>query len=277
MKKIALVLILSLILIFSAGCVTESDKIIGNWKTVEPYSDEYYSMNYVVTFNEDNSGKLVETVSPDGITGTFPIIWKKTGDKTYRFEELTTFKLSEDSKSLTSNYGYTYTGGDGFTNGTWVQNGVKGDEYRYEYVFNSDGSGVETYYEGDLVERYNITWRDMGSNMFEYTYIFTVEFSDDGKTLYGIWGTPCKESDGVWTEEPEDDYRYYYSYEFLDDNMCKSVCYYNDSDEVYDIYYYVCSESGNEITLIEIYMTYLEMQDDGTIKDLKRSVSLKKV
>ncbi|MDO5843954.1 MAG: hypothetical protein Q4Q53_02260 [Methanocorpusculum sp.] len=279
MKKIAAVIIVSIVLILSAGCIAEKDAVIGTWESVEPYQSGDTAHNLVFTFSEDYTGKFVDTDLSEGQTGTFPALWIKTGDKTYLFEEYETFKISDDGKTLTSNYGYTYTGGDGFTKGTWVQNGVKGDAYRYEYVFNPDGTGVETYYEDETVRTTNLKWNEDSKNLYELTHVYSVKFSEDGKTMYDIWGDACEESNGVWTNIRQDDWNYYYTYEFIDDDLCKLICYYNDTEEVYGVYYYVWkdSETAGGRTLDRVYLTYFELQSDGTLKDRDSSLVLKKV
>ncbi|MDO5843955.1 MAG: hypothetical protein Q4Q53_02265 [Methanocorpusculum sp.] len=207
------------------------------------------------------------------------MFWEKKWDNTYMYESCKIFKISEDGKTLTSIYGNTYEGGDGITNGTWVMNSVEGETYRYEYVFNSDGTGTETYYNGDFVITFNLVWKDFEKNAFEYAYVYSIKFSEDGKTMYDIWGGACEESDGVWTNIRQDDWNYYYSYEFMDDGLCKAVCYFNDSEKVCTNLYYVWKdlESAGEREMIKVDLAYLELQNDGTLKNLDNSVVLKKV
>ncbi len=267
MKHIAGVLILSSILILTAGCVTDTDKIVGTWESNASYM--YYdnvSSGLSFIFYNNGSGRLIETDS-DGSIGTFPLVWNLSGNS-YQFSIYDSFILSSDGKTLTSNHGYTYTGGEGFTNGVWVQQGSPG--YQYTYVFNADKTGTETLsWDGSNSSSYALTWQEGTNGVYfvETNYPFT--FSADGKTMTDYDGVECSESNGVWVQQYTSDSTYYYTYEFLRDGICRMSQYSVQTKEAYTPYYYTWFDSADNTRIMITTTPYnMVLQSDGTMKDI---------
>ena len=272
MKKIAGILLLAAV-ILTAGCVTTADPIVGSWQTAEPIQYEDFSTSYLITFEEDGTGEVIYSYSDEVNDYTYPILWEKT-DGIYQYEALTVLTFSEDGKIMTDNAQYSYRlekDGEMF-GGVWTEVIPKGAEVfeYYTYVFNEDGTGVETIYvTGDEPEVYSFTWEEFGENQIQISYLETYSFTEDGKMKTSLGTkTVYEEVDGIWVETPQigDEVT---TYEFQDDGICVRSIYDGETEELVGVhtYYYTSTDSSGGI-LKEAYIYELELLEDGTLQDV---------
>ena len=115
MKKIAGLLLLTAAVILTAGCITTTDPIVGNWQTKEPiqYEDYGYNLSYMLTFEKDGTGEMIDSYSYTETDYYSPILWEKTSENTYLYEMLIIFTISEDGKTITDDYHNTYNLAEG--------------------------------------------------------------------------------------------------------------------------------------------------------------------
>lgn len=293
MKKIAGLMLLAAV-ILTAGCVTTADPIVGSWQTPEPIQYEDFSTSYLITFEEDGTGELIYSYSDEANDYTYPILWEKT-DGIYQYEALTVLTFSEDGKTMTDNAQYTYRlekDGEMF-GGVWTEVIPKGAEVfeYYTYVFNEDGTGVETIYvTGDEPEVYSFTWKEFGENQIQIYYLDTYSFTEDGKmkTSFGT-KTVYEEVDGIWVETPQVGEEVT-TYEFQDDGICARHIYDGETNELIGLYFYkytpavFTDEEFRTLPLLTPFVPYstmqiggimeqtyiygLELLEDGTLQDV---------
>ncbi|MDO5844681.1 MAG: hypothetical protein Q4Q53_06025 [Methanocorpusculum sp.] len=212
MRKIAALLIFALIIIFSAGCVSQSgttqsnnDPLIGTWETIEPQyvSDTVY---YTSVLKIENSGETLTNKYSDGTVGEFRIVWAKATENVYVIHYFNSFKLSPDGKTMTSNNGETFTGGNGFT-GRWIQNIDKSAGYHFECVFNEDGSGSKyLYLGGKVTETPFICTEEVDGYLYEFMYLEELTISNGKMTDSS--GRTYTLKNGVWSEDKAGKYAY---------------------------------------------------------------------
>ena len=293
MKKIAGILLLAAV-ILTAGCVTTADPIVGSWQTAEPIQYEDFSTSYLITFEEDGTGEVIYSYSDEVNDYTYPILWEKT-DGIYQYEALTVFTFSEDGKTMTDNaqYSYSLAEGEEKFGGVWTEIVPGGAEvdYHYTYVFNEDGTGVETIYEtGDESEVYSFTWEEFGENQIQISYLETYSFTEDGKMTTSLGTkTVYEKQDNIWVENPQigDEVT---TYEFQDDGICVRSIYDGETKKlvgVHTYYYTPVVINGDSIRtmplltpmvslfnlqiggiLEEAYIYELAFLEDGTLQDV---------
>ena len=302
MKKIAGLLLLTAAVILTAGCVTTADPIVGSWQTTEPIQFDGYTLSYQVTFEEDGTGELIYSYSDVEGDNIFPLLWKKTGD-TYHYEMFYSFTISEDGKTMTDDYQYTYRlekDGEMF-GGVWMEEIPKGAEadYYYTYVFNEDGTGVETIYEtGKDPDVGYFIWREYADNQIIIRYLYTYTF-EDGKMKTSMGEEAVfEEVDGIWVETPQVG-NHVTTYEFCDDGICVRHIYDGETNERIGFYkyYYIPSVMTDEkiaalpllTPLLPLFSTpiggvllsadiyELEFLEDGTLQDVEDREILERV
>ncbi|HJJ73422.1 MAG TPA: hypothetical protein O0X58_03560, partial [Methanocorpusculum sp.] len=302
MKKIAGLLLLTAAVILTAGCVTTADPIVGSWQTTEPIQFDGYTLSYQVTFEEDGTGELIYSYSDVEGDNIFPLLWKKTGD-TYHYEMFCSFTISEDGKTMTDDYQYTYRlekDGEMF-GGVWMEEIPKGAEadYYYTYVFNEDGTGVETIHEtGNDPDVGYFLWREYADNQIIIRYLYTYTF-EDGKMKTSMGEEAVfEEVDGIWVETPQVG-NHVTTYEFCDDGICVRHIYDGETNERIGFYkyYYIPSVMTDEkiaalpllTPLLPLFSTpiggvllsadiyELEFLEDGTLQDVEDREILERV
>ena len=272
MKKIAGLLLLTVAVILTAGCVTTADPILGSWQIVEPIQYDEYSMSYQLTFEEGGTGETTSSYSYTETDYTYPIIWEKTSENTYRCEILSIFTFSEDGKTMTDDYQYTYSLADGeeMFGGVWTE--VLPEEYEgeyyYTYVFNEDGTGVETFHMvGDDSYVNEFCWDEYAENQISIRYMDTYSI-EDGKLKNSMEETVIfEEIDGIWVGTSEDGSEIV-TYEFRDDGICVCSVYDGETEEFLNVYlyYYTPTDAGGIMEYA--YMYELVFLEDGTLKDV---------
>ena len=302
MKKLAGLLLLTAAVILTAGCVTTADPIVGSWQTTEPIQFDGYTLSYQVTFEEDGTGELIYSYSDVEGDNIFPLLWKKTGD-TYHYEMFCSFTISEDGKTMTDDYQYTYRlekDGEMF-GGVWMEEIPKGAEadYYYTYVFNEDGTGVETIHEtGNDPDVGYFLWREYADNQIIIRYLYTYTF-EDGKMKTSMGEEAVfEEVDGIWVETPQVG-NHVTTYEFCDDGICVRHIYDGETNERIGFYkyYYIPSVMTDEkiaalpllTPLLPLFSTpiggvllsadiyELEFLEDGTLQDVEDREILERV
>jgi len=293
MKKIAGILLLAAV-ILTAGCISTADPIVGSWQTAEPIQYDGYTLSYQVTFDEDGTGEMIYSYSDEVNDYIYPILWEKT-DGIYQYEALTVLTVSEDGKTMTDNAQYTYRlekDGEMF-GGVWTEvipKGAEVSEY-YTYVFNEDGTGVETIYvTGDEPEVYSFTWKEFGENQIQIYYLDTYSFTEDGKMKTSLGTkTVYEEVDGIWVETPQVGEKIT-TYEFQDDGICARHTYDGETNELVGLYFYkytpavFTDEEFRTLPLLTPFVPYstmqiggimeqtyiyeLELLEDGTLQDV---------
>ncbi len=293
MKKFAGILLLTAV-ILTAGCVTTADPIVGSWQTTEPIQYDDFSLSYQMTFEEGGTGELIYSYSDEVNDYIYPILWENT-DGIYQYETLTVFTFSEDGKTMTDNaqYSYSLAEGEEKFGGVWTEIIPGGAEvdYYYTYVFNEDGTGVETIYEtGEEPEVCSITWEEFGENQILISYLETYSFTEDGKMKTSLGTKTVYEyQDGLWVENPQvgDGVT---TYEFYADGICGRLVYDGETEDLTGVYTYyytpMISSIGGEVpapfltpvvslfnlpvggTLELVYIYGLEFLEDGTLQDV---------
>ena len=232
----------------------------------------------------------------------YPILWEKIGD-TYQYEILSIFTFSEDGKTLTDYAQYTYSLAEGEEKfgGVWTEIIPGGAEvdYYYTYVFNEDGTGVETIYEtGEEPDAGPFVWEDFGENQISIRYLYTYSF-EDGKMNLG-YGTNAvfEYQDGIWVETPQvgDEVT---TYEFRDDGICVRLVYDGETEALVgaSTRYYtpMLSSFGEAVpaplltpvvslfnlpiggTMESAYLYDLAFLEDGTLQDIGYGEILERV
>ena len=272
MKKIAGLLLLTAAVILTAGCVTTADPILGSWQIVEPIQYDEFSMSYQLTFEEGGTGEMTSSYSYTETDYTYPIIWEKTSENTYRCEILSIFTFSEDGKTLTDDYQYTYSLADGeeMFGGVWTEVLLEGDDggYYYTYVFNEDGTGVETIYEtGDEPYVTELRWEEYAENQIFIRHVETYSI-EDGKLKNSMEENVIfEEIDGIWVGTSEDGSEIV-TYEFRDDGICVCSIYDGETEEFLDVYLYYITPTDAGGILEYAYMTDFILLEDGTLQDV---------
>lgn len=180
MKKIAGLLLLTAAVILTAGCVTSAAPIIGSWQTVEPIQYDGINQTYMVTFEKDGTGKMVGTFSDPILNSEdnyfYPILWEETPNGTYRYEILPVFTFSENRKTMTDCAQYTYSLAEEneMFGGVWKEilpGGAEISQY-FTYIFNEDGTGIETIYEnGKESNSSAFHWDEYAENQIFIRYL----------------------------------------------------------------------------------------------------------
>ena len=301
MKKIAGLLLLTAAVILTAGCVTTADPILGSWQTAEPIQYDGFTLSYLLTFTDDGTGEAVYAYSDAENDYVYPILWEKIGD-TYQYEMLSVFTFSEDGKTVTD-YGYTYvlSPGEEKFGGVWTEVLPKGAEVvtYYTYVFNEDGTGVETIYEtGEEPDAGPFVWEEFGENQISIRYLYTYSF-EDGKMKFGHSPNVVYEyQDGVWVENPQVGEEVT-TYEFRDDGICVRLVFDGETEALVEAstryYTPMLSSFGEAVpapfltpvvslfnlpiggTMESAYIYDLEFLEDGTLQDIGYGEILKRV
>ena len=272
MKKIAGLLLLTAAVILTAGCVTTADPILGSWQTVEPIQYDGYSVSYLLTFEEGGTGEITESFSDEETDSTYPIIWEKISEDSYQYEIPSIFTFSEDGKTMTDDYQYTYSLADGeeMFGGVWTEVLPEGDDggYYYTYVFNEDGTGVETIYEtGDEPYVTELRWDEYAENQISIRYVETYSI-EDGKLKPSMGETVIfEEIDGIWVGTSEDGSEII-TYEFRDDGVCVCSIYDGKTEEFLNVYlyYFTPTDAGGILEYAD--MTDFVLLEDGTLQDV---------
>ncbi|HJJ68108.1 MAG TPA: hypothetical protein O0W97_03640 [Methanocorpusculum sp.] len=280
MKKIAGLLLLTAAVILTAGCVTTADPIVGSWQTTEPIQFDGYTLSYQVTFEEDGTGELIYSYSDVEGDNIFPLLWKKTGD-TYHYEMFCSFTISEDGKTMTDDYQYTYSLAEGEEKigGVWTEVLPEGEEpmFYYTYVFNEDGTGVETLHQdGEKSYAYNLQWEEYAENQIFIRYVdsYTIE---DGKMKTTLDDEVIfEEVDGIWVETPLEGLQLI-TYEFRDDGICVCTIYDRETKEFLDVYFYEYTPTEAGGILKSKYMSEYVLLEDGTLQDVNYGDILERV
>ena len=298
MKKIAGLLLLTAAVILTAGCVTTADPIVGNWQTTEPIQFDGYTLSYQATFDEDGTGEMIYSYSYDENNYVLPIFWEKNGD-TYQYEMLNVLTFSEDGRTMTDYAQYTYRlekDGEMF-GGVWMEEipkGVEVFEY-YTYVFNEDGTGVETIYEpGEEPDVCRISWKEYAENQIVIRHLYTYSFEDGKMKTSRGQNTVYEEVDGIWVETPQVG-NHVTTYEFCDDGICVRHIYDGETKELTELYKYYYTPVGNNgvLPLLTPFVSLFDMQvggiiertylydltllEDGTLQDLEDREILERV
>ncbi|MBQ1179221.1 MAG: hypothetical protein IIX51_01375 [Methanocorpusculum sp.] len=283
MKKIAGLLLLTAAVILTAGCVTTADPIVGSWQTTEPiqYEDYGYSLSYMLTFEKDGTGEIIYSYSYAEIDYYYPIIWEKTSEDAYLCEELSLFIFSEDGKTMTDDYQYTYSLAEGEEKigGVWTEVLPEGEEpmFYYTYVFNEDGTGVETLHQdGEKSYAYNLQWEEYAENQIFIRYVdsYTIE---DGKMKTTLDDEVIfEEVDGIWVETPLEGLQLI-TYEFRDDGICVCTIYDRETKEFLDVYFYEYTPTEAGGILKSKYMSEYVLLEDGTLQDVNYGDILERV
>ena len=300
MKKFAGILLLTAAVILTAGCVSPADPIVGSWQTAEPIQYDGFTLSYLLTFVEDGTGEAVYSYSDEKSDYIYPIHWEKNGD-TYQYEMLLAFTFSEDGKTMTDPTQYTYvlSPGEEMFGGVWTEvipKGAEVSEY-YTYVFNEDGTGVETIYEtGKEPDAGPFTWEESGENQISIRYLYTYSFTEDGKmtTSHGAKAV-FEYQDGIWVETPQVGDKVT-TYEFRDDGICIRLVYDGETKELVEAstYYYTPALASGVpapfitplVSLFNLpvggileraYIYDLEFIDDDTLPDIGYGEILKRV
>ena len=303
MKKFAGILLLTAAVILTAGCISPADPIVGSWQLTAPIQYDNYAHSYQITFADDGTGELISSYSDEVNDYVFPILWEKNGD-TYQYEEFLIFTFSEDGRTFTDYGQYTYTlkPGEEKFGSVWTEvipEGADVSQY-YSYVFNEDGTGVETIYEsGEEVDAGPFTWKDIGDNRVLIRYLYTYSFTEDGKMTTGFSTEGVFEyQDGIWVETSQvgDEVT---TYAFSDDGICVRSIYDGETNNLivsYVCYYTPVLTSGGKTVpapfitplvplfnlpvggILELaYLYDLEFLDENTLQDIEYGDILKRV
>lgn len=281
MKKIAGILLLAAV-ILTAGCISTADPIVGSWQTAEPIQYDGFTMSYLAAFEEDGTGEMIRSYSDESRDYTYPFLWEKTGD-TYQYEMLSAFTFSEDGRTMTDSGQYIYTIGEGEDKfgSEWTEvipGGADVSKY-YTYIFNEDGTGVETIYEtGEEPDAGPFTWEEYAENQIVIRYLYTYTFEDGKmKTSMGQ-NTVFEEVDGIWVETPQVGEEIT-TYEFEDDGICVRHIYDGETNELVGVYkyHYTPDEMQTGGTLESAYIYELEFLEDGTLQDVEYGEILERV
>ncbi len=302
MKKIAGLLLLTAAVILTAGCVTTADPIVGSWQTTEPIQFDGYTLSYQATFDEDGTGEMIYSYSYDENNYILPIFWDKNGD-TYQYEMLYVLTFSEDGRTMTDYAQHTYRleKDREMFGGVWMEEipkGVEVFEY-YTYVFNEDGTGVETIYEpGEEPDVCRISWKEYAENQIVIRHLYTYSFEDGKMKTSRGQNTVFEEVDGIWVETPQVG-NHVTTYEFCDDGICVRHIYDGETNERIGFYkyYYIPSVMTDEkiaalpllTPLLPLFSTpiggvllsadiyELEFLEDGTLQDVEDREILERV
>ena len=270
MKKLAGILLLAAV-ILTAGCVTTADPIVGSWQTKEPIQYDGYTLSYQVTFDEDGTGEMIYSYSDEENDYIFPIYWEKNGD-TYQYELLHVFTFSEDGRTMTdyAQYSYSLAEGEDMFSGIWTEiipGGAEVPNY-YTYVFNEDGTGVETIYEpGEEPDVYKISWKEFAENQIVIRHLYTYSF-EDGKMQNSREQTAVfEEVDGIWVENPQVG-NSITTYEFGDDGICIRSVYDGESGNLIGTYKYYYTPVGTNgvLPLLTPLVSLFDPQVGGIIE-----------
>ena len=269
MKKLAGILLLAAV-ILTAGCVTTADPIVGNWQTTEPIQYDGYTLSYQVTFDEDGTGEMIYSYSDEVNDYIFPISWEKNGDiYQYCMHHVLTF--AEDGRTMTDYGQYPYSLADGAEKfgGLWTEVIPEGaeDAVYCTYVFNEDGTGVETIYvPGGEPNVSQFIWEEFGDNQITFRYMYTYSFEDGRMTITPDTLNVYEEVDGIWVETPQAG-DYVTTFEFRDDGVCVCSIYDRETDELVILYKYNYTQTGdNGGFLEERYLYDLTLLEDGTLQ-----------
>jgi hypothetical protein len=200
MKKTAFLplIILAVMVIMTAGCVSTATDLAGTWTTgayTSPSGTHY--TKFVEVFNADGTG--TETGFFDnGSTEIWNMTWIKTGDSTYLYSyESWTATLSSDGKTITYSDGSVYTRegntGTGYA-GTWTCTQLYyGKLYTITDVLNAEntGSSTWTYENGTQYGSWDLMWYETDENTCFTTYtdsavLVTMQADGTAKDNYGL-------------------------------------------------------------------------------------------
>ena len=298
MKKLAGILLLAAV-ILTAGCVSTADPIVGSWQTAEPIQYDGYTLSYQVTFDEDGTGEMIYSYSDEVNDYIFPIFWENDGD-TYQYEMLHVFTFSEDGRTMTDYAQYSYSlaeGEDNMFSGVWTEiipGGAEVSNY-YTYVFNEDGTGVETIYEtGEEPDVYKISWKEYAENQIVIRHLYTYSFEDGKMKNSRGQNVVYEEVDGVWVETPQvgDSVT---TYEFGDDGICVRSVYDGEAGNLMGTYKYYYTPVGTTgalplltpfVSLFDLevggimertYLSNLTFLEDGNLQDAVSGEILERV
>ncbi|HJJ93344.1 MAG TPA: hypothetical protein O0X31_02220, partial [Methanocorpusculum sp.] len=211
--------------------------------------------------------------------------------------------FSEDGRTMTDYAQYTYRlekDGEMF-GGVWMEEIPKGAEvdYYYTYVFNEDGTGVETIYEtGKDPDVGYFIWREYADNQIIIRYLYTYTF-EDGKMKTSMGEEAVfEEVDGIWVETPQVGEEVT-TYSFGDDGICVRHIYDGETNElivVYKYYYIPSVITDEKITALPLLTPLLplfsapidgvlqsadvyelEFLEDGTLQDVEDREILERV
>ena len=269
MKKIAGILLLAAV-ILTAGCVTTADPSVGSWQTKEPIQSADFSTSYLITFEEDGTGEVIYSYSDEVNDYTYPILWEKT-DGIYQYEALTVLTFSEDGKTMTDYGQYPYSLADGAEKfgGLWTEVIPEGaeDAVYCTYVFNEDGTGVETIYvPGGEPNVSQFIWEEFGDNQITFRYLYSYSFEDGRMTITPDTLNVYEEVDEIWVETPQAG-DYVTTFEFRDDGICVCSIYDRETDELVILYKYNYTLTGDDGGFLEErYLYDITLLEDGTLQ-----------
>ena len=167
-------------------------------------------------------------------------------------------------------YSYSLAEGEDMFSGVWTEilpGGAEVPNY-YTYVFNEDGTGVETIYEpGEEPDVYKISWKEFAENQIVIRHLYTYSF-EDGKMQNSREKTAVfEEVDGVWVETPQVG-NSITTYEFSDDGICIRSVYDGESGNLIGTYkyYYTPVGTNGALPLLTPLVSLFDPQVGGIIE-----------
>ena len=188
MKKLAILFLILLAVVFASGCTSTPDTVdpvIGTWISDSNAAD-------IFILNADGTG--TDTYEGQNSTNVYNITWVYERDA-YQLDFPDTGTLSSDEKTLTMDYGTVFNG-DGLV-GTWtaeeteiISPGFTGREYYYVFENNTGIYYLKCNEDPNYSIMSGFSWEEQndGSYLF-YNYIsgFIFELSEDG-TVQNFFG-----------------------------------------------------------------------------------------